>query len=535
MGFLFSRPRVYELAHDERMEEDDLLDEAMEMTIPDINPDLVQFQAETSTDYQGYLRLKNRESVPSRKKPRRKSATVLSALSLWEHVDGYLHTIIDKQPVDHMRCVGLQSSTLQMHAASWAFVHCLGIPALLFDMRVHTIEDWIKLSGPTIRAAIELCPNRRGFVLVFWIYPKGPSRIGRHVTLFNFDAVRRHQVFFDPSHACNARVPTQSGDLVTLFRSRHLWDPEGTCEIVDADVCHKSRIALQEYFEPPRLGMEGGSCVTVCLLFVVCCLRFRCSDMQRMCDALRATMVHRNYLNTDRQEDFVKRIYAWHETLNPKPETEGKSTNGWNNREYLLEACGVRLTESLYPCGVILDDRTGRECCRRKPCLGWAMCTKHLQEQFGVALCQQTHPVLDEHWKEPQVPIDIQFPAILSTHTARKNTSAPTEASLGTVLYIHKACQRLKVCRSGSEPIVDGGSGRYTVLRLDGYLDRKKPKGKRLGRQLARTAWDAIQKQNPRIVLQIHVPHSYEAYQKLPGGAFQWEAPPAETKYVFSR
>ena len=96
----------------------------------------------------------------------------------------------------------------------------------------------------------------------------------------------------DPSLVCS-----QIGDLLTKLVHDPLWKPAGDdasrVRIVDEALCSRSAIQenLQAQFAPAGqwLACENyeGCCVTVTMLVVLACLRFRCRDPQLMVNVLR--------------------------------------------------------------------------------------------------------------------------------------------------------------------------------------------------------------------------------------------------------
>ena len=101
--------------------------------------------------------------------------------------------------------------------------------------------------------------------------------------------------------------------MVDHFQRYHVWgEPNARCTVVDAQSCE---YPVQAYMEPERTpDRVWGSCTSVCLLVVVCCLRFRCWDLQRMCDVVRACM---QQLDAQERTTFVLRLYCWHRTFDP--------------------------------------------------------------------------------------------------------------------------------------------------------------------------------------------------------------------------
>jgi hypothetical protein len=158
-----------------------------------------------------------------------------------------------------------------------------------------------------MHSVIDACHQRRGFVWCQWtVGTEG------HLTLFYFDIAARRQVFFDPSHWTH-RVGTQ---LKTPFGTTHFWDTgDGvTCEVVDGATFGQRGVNVQALFEPQSALTDTryrGSCASVCLIVLVCCLRFGCTDLQRMCNAVRNAISQRKY--TD--DNFLMSVYRWHERL----------------------------------------------------------------------------------------------------------------------------------------------------------------------------------------------------------------------------
>ena len=293
-------------------------------------------------------------------------------MTLEECLDAYLHELLDGHRPDEARCNAFGTDARQLYTILWSFTQCMGIPSLEFDKTTHTVRDWFTLCGPAVQAAIERCPGRRGFVNLGWDGNKGG-----HSSLLYFDANGSgRQVFFDPSGWCGRGI-------FHTFKKNHLWgDEDAERVVVDYDSVMRSNFPnLQSFFEPDR-DEDGGCCTSVCFLVLVCCLRFGCTDMQEMSDAMRKCMTNRNYSGDDRLT-FVRRLYTWHRSLHIVGRTP--------SRLELLQLCKIRVPKSHSPCGAVLEST--RLCCWEKPCPGWALCRLHLEAQFGVPACALEHPV----------------------------------------------------------------------------------------------------------------------------------------------
>jgi hypothetical protein len=173
---------------------------------------------------------------------------------------------------------------------------------------------------------IDNCDQKRGFVWCHWAF-KGVG----HLTLFYFDIAARRQVFFDPSLWVHNRVGEQ---LRTSFGTTHFWETEQTgvtCEVVDRERIGIIGASLQVLFEPRSASANPnfkGSCASVCLVVLVCCQRFGCADVQRVCNAIRDAISRRNYGQTE-HDQFLLSVYRWHERLTWIP---GQPCAGNNRR-----------------------------------------------------------------------------------------------------------------------------------------------------------------------------------------------------------
>ena len=414
-------------------------------------------------------------------------------MTLCELVDDYLTCLLEDVELDtEVQCCNqFGEDHLQMHAVLWSFLQCVGVPVLELDLKLHSPLDWMRLSGPALRSALQKCPQRHGYVYAGWRFAKGPD----HSTLFRFDEATGEQEFFDPSWACSAEVPW----AVKLFRQRHFWLGRdcATCHVVDANCSDRE---LQFYFEPMK-GDESvprGSCTSVCILFLVCCLRFRCASFQTMADAMRACMKGRQYTR-EQQKTLVAKLYAWHKQLNPPT----GNVSEWLRREGILRVCGLRVPNGKEPrqCGVLLGGTNN--CCKEPPCTGWALCRVHLQEMLNIEDCAQHHPLLSEIWSKPRVPIEHHLPLFMRSHDVEPTTNASDDNVIGTVLF----------GPWDGTTVIDGRRGRYTILRLH------EEKIDDLVSHIQRMSWESLCKQNPRLLLEIYVPHSFSGAESLIGSA----------------
>ena len=398
---------------------------------------------------------------------------------------------------------------IMMREVTWAFLACLHVPLFEFDMRVHTVSDWMKLAGPVLRATVERCAPRPAFVYVYWQFDEEED--SSHSTIFFFDVAARLQVFFDPSTACEACVP----GTFELFRTEHFWDkqPGAICKVVDADLHTRKCQNVQQYFEP-RNG-SGGLCMKVCLLFLVCCLRFRCWDLQLMADTVRKCVACR--FHSVETWTLPGRLVGWAKQFSPEQPRGAGTTDNWTSREALLKLCEVRvdpLKSAPAQCGVFLG--RGRVCTQR-PCPGWALCQAHLRETFGIDACSTVHPVLDERWVEPRY-VTYAVPDVISPPKA-PGSSTVDHPHLGTVLYAQAGHMQPSQLTATLDNL-DGSPGRFTLLRLDHHLEDGLAAGlPRLRTQLTATPWGDIQRQNPRLMVELIVPYAVlpEA-DTLPGG-----------------
>jgi hypothetical protein len=295
---------------------------------------------------------------------------------------------------EYERCNEQWLTPLHAYTVVWAFRRCANIPSFFFDLTTHNVGDWMRLTGPAIRAAVETCRDRRGFVWTYWQFPGGRG----HDTVFFLNLEENTQTFFDPSWASfkyrqvlRPTRQTPETSLIDYFRTHHIWgEPGATCSVVDAD---SFDIPLQRYFEPPEESdRHWGSCSSVCLLLVTCCLRFGCWNLQRMCDLLRACMRILQHTAVT-QAEITMRLYCWHKTFDPvyPGDPPADRADGWTVRDQMLRACAIRMTEyGPKTCGVLLPDGT---CCGVNPCDGWAMCERHLAECLGIEACAQDDPV----------------------------------------------------------------------------------------------------------------------------------------------
>ena len=425
---------------------------------------------------------------------------VFSPTLLAECVGMYLIDTIMAHPAlpEPPRCNEAERSELQIEVIMWSFLQCLDVPIISLDTDVHTLSDWTKLSGPLVGAAVAQCPGQRTFVHVYMQDPNNDA----HGCLFMVDIPGRRQTFFDPSGAALDFYP----NMHDFFRTNQLWGaPSWTCEVV-----HNREVGewktLQSYFEPDD-EESGGSCISVCLLMLVFCLRFNCWDMQRMCDTMRLAL--RKFEQENGQPDalrhrFVSMLYSWHRSFDPLPETEVAGaaiprTDGWRTRGQLLrDVFHIRL-------GPHNNDRPGRICgvllangdpCSAPLCAGWAVCTQHLLEQFRV-VCEGPGQVLEEPWCEPVSRVGVQMPDILA--------GGPGDCpSIGTVIYSVRPRDPTVVPPQPLIGVVENGAEQFTILRLVSFITGPADDLAVLGQHLRGIPWQSIRTQNPRMLVQMY-------------------------------
>ena len=372
------------------------------------------------------------------------------------------------------------------------------IPCFEIDLKVHKLEDWVKLTAPAVRSAVEHCPLGRSFVYFYWSLVQMPwnnCNFG-HATLFYFDIPKRLQIFFDPSTACHSYCPGS----FQYFATNHFWDPGARCEVLDANICTRESRArnLQNYFEPPEKTIKGGSCISVTMLFLLCSLRFQCNNLQGMVDAMRASMVRRKYKDHEAaQVAAVVCLYKWHATLDPK------YTGLWKRRQQLLEACHVRMTAGATPpaaCGAWLQDD---KCCAEKPRNGWALCDKHLSGMLRAPVdAQETEASLSEWWRYLRTPAKHGFPFFLRPGFVENvKQFALQETRIGTVLYRHR-CEK----PAPGEPVLPPARSDelYHIVRVDGYLDGDGDYIEQLVALLTSVPWKKFRDHSGHMLVQIY-------------------------------
>ena len=117
-----------------------------------------------------------------------------------------------------------------------SFNQCFQFPALDFDLSLHTLDEWVKLSASAIQCTMEPCG--RGFVFVSWSWMYGDHPEG-HATAFYFDGDR--QYFFDPSGCLKHVRDINKQEVHKYFSEHHMWIPMSRCDqsqlhVVDADL-----------------------------------------------------------------------------------------------------------------------------------------------------------------------------------------------------------------------------------------------------------------------------------------------------------
>ena len=91
------------------------------------------------------------------------------------------------------------------------------VPYLSFDLRHHTLTEWLRLHATTIRCAVEKCGS--GFVFLSWYwYSAFHRRILGHETALYLDVQQNTQVLIDPSLGLPHEV-------LRYFNENHIWIP----------------------------------------------------------------------------------------------------------------------------------------------------------------------------------------------------------------------------------------------------------------------------------------------------------------------
>ena len=369
------------------------------------------------------------------------------------------------------------------------------IPSFEFDLTVHALEDWVKLTAPAMRSAVEHCPYGRTFVYVSWQYVQMPGEDTNygHSTLFYFDTRKRIQVFFDESTACRYYSPGS----FNYFAKNHFWDPGARCIVVDAHICRTGVPNLGGYFEPPKNTIDGGSCASVNLLLLLCSLRFQCDDLQAMVNAIRASMKLRNY-KKQMQVLVVSCLYKWHASLNPR------FMGLWKQRGTLLEACHIRIPPGASgpsACGAWLGDA---KCCPEQPLEGWALCDKHLsgllRDPVGSA---ETQARLNDWWRHVPAAATYEFPFCLRLDFVESDTGfAAKEPRIGALLYRHRCETKITADQLVLPPLQH--KEMYHIVRLDGYLDGDGDHREELAALLHQVPWQKIREHSGHMLLQIY-------------------------------
>ena len=442
--------------------------------------------------------------------------------NLTDCVHEYLEEIIGRCVTEHvgpipdvLRSNDYGKDKHQMDVLMWTFCECAGrgvlfavgksprvpIPSFEFDLRVHTLEDWVKLTAPVVRSAVEHCPFGRTFVLFSWQFVQRPGQNSSfgHATLFYFDTEERRQVFFDPSTACSV----QSAGSFDYFANNHFWDPGARCEVVDAHICATGVHSLQWYLEPPEGSIPGGSCLSVSLLFLLCSLRFQCTNLQLMVNAMRDSIKRSDYLRSHRLQVLAAScLYKWHASLNP-------SYMGlWKQRGTLLEVCHIRIPPGASGptvCGACL---TGTTCCPEKPREGWALCDRHLATVLHRPLdTEELQVSLNEWWRHVPAISTFEFPFILRVgFMDAEAVFAETETRIGTTLYRHRCETPGKHKVDAKELVLQPLQHKetYHIVRIDGYLDGDGDHRKQLAALLASVPWEKFRSHSGHVILQLY-------------------------------
>ena len=140
-----------------------------------------------------------------------------------------------KPPGTETTKLAWQHTPLQRRLLS-SFNQCFQFPMLIFDLSLHTLDEWVKLSASAIQCTIEPCG--KGFVFVTWFWNEGAKRLG-HATAFYFDGDRQH--FFDPSDGLKGVLDLDHQDVHKYFEEYHMWIPISSrrwsqLHVVDADL-----------------------------------------------------------------------------------------------------------------------------------------------------------------------------------------------------------------------------------------------------------------------------------------------------------
>ena len=442
---------------------------------------------------------------------------IIKDQTLTDHVEQFIYRVIMTGSIRHERCNFGNQPHLQMKAINWTLKQCTNVPMFRFDLSVHCLRDWAKLMGPVIHASIEGCEHQRGFIGLEWIKPDSG-----HETLLFFEGKR--QVFFDPSWAAD-RYET---DVVDFFSNNHMWihaDDNPVLEVVDGDRSD-DKIDLQTYFEPTTgSGIEGGSCVTVCMVMILCCIRFGCWDLQRMCDALRNALQQSETFWKSRDR-FVCRAYNWHKSLDPPDGALERRATGWQQRLYVLQRCGLKVLEGTEPpsCAVVGSSYHNRGCLSR-PCTGWVLCKSHLRELLGIEECASNHPVgqgcacgrpMSVCMSEPlhEVPLypGYNLPFFLRSTPVGTTKKADPDPRVGTVYYFNARYKsentHLQNTRKFDAYQADGS---FAIVRLEGFENDLVG----LEQKLALTAWHEMRERNTCLLLQIYMPPSFTNIEEL--------------------
>lgn len=412
----------------------------------------------------------------------------------------YLFDTILHQPdaptVERCKDAGRDEMTFEI--IMWSFLQCLNVPRIKLDPTVHTLADWIKLTGPLIGSIVAQCPGQRSFVIV----SMDDEKRG-HSSVFMVDIPNRRQTFFDPSQEGRSFY----SNMFTFFKTNQLWgQPHWTCEVVNTDGIGDAS-TMQCYFEPMD-GSKGGSCTSVCLLFIACCLRFNCWDLQKMCDAMR--LIVQFFYNQDPEgsrKKFVNGLYMWHRSMDPLPQRPTRGNipipvmDGWRKRsELLLDVFAVRLRAPPHVdriCGVLLDSG---DLCRAPLCAGWAVCTDHLLTHYKL-VCGHPFDAWDNRWNEPVRRIKPELPkTLLGRMDATRDCPV-----IGTVIY-HVHPQQMPQSTIG---VLENGPSQFTILRLVSFVHKNADGSVNLddlSNHLQLVPWSNIRAQNPRLLLQLFVP-----------------------------
>jgi hypothetical protein len=128
--------------------------------------------------------------------------------------------------------------------------------------------------------------------------------------------------------------------------------------------------------------------------------------------------------------------------------------------------------------------------------------------------------------------MDYFLPEILRMRPVNDEYCAKNEPAIGTVLYSHRlAIAPTSRGAKGKIQSLEQGPEQYTLLRFEGYADDSDGFRLLLAR-LRETPWMSIREQNPRVLLQIYVPHSAVDLDELAGMHFPSECTPPPARGI---